>query len=180
MHAMNRKRGSYWQHHTSHSPALRQLFDPLGEFPLADETLTKHRHDLASSLGQEEDKRRWVSDSQGTASLHCLLALFIELTAARVELGDWDPSEGWMDLVGQFMLQAVIEEYLRNGAHGEESFNTIFAFGCPGTARRPDDGNDLQAMRTLFCTEGNTREQIAGWAEIKKRYIGEARIGLSI
>lgn len=110
---------------------------------------------------------------EGTPSLHCLLPLFVELTAARVDLGDWVPTEGWLDLVGQFMLQAVLEEYLRNGAYGEEYFNTIFAFGCPGTDRRPDDGADIQSMRTLFCVEGSPREQIHGWSRTKRRYIDE-------
>lgn len=117
-----------------------------------------------------------MTDLDGTPSLHCLLALFIELTAARVDLGDWDPSDGWMHLVGQFMLQSVIEEYLRNGAYGKEAFNTIFAFGYPGTPRRPDDGADIHAMRTLFCAEGNTREQIPGWSKIKQHYIDEVRL----
>ncbi|PVH96648.1 hypothetical protein DM02DRAFT_658988 [Periconia macrospinosa] len=173
LRAQNRNRGSYWRLHTHHSPALAQPFDPSSQFPLADGALAENRHQLACSLGQPKDKRRWVTDLEGTPSLHCLLSLFIELTAARVDLGDWDPSDGWMHLVGQFMLQAVTEEYLRNGAYGEESFNAIFAFGYPGTRRRPDDGPDIQAMRTVFCAEGNTREQIPGWSEIKQHYINE-------
>ncbi|KAF1956581.1 hypothetical protein CC80DRAFT_61017 [Byssothecium circinans] len=171
--ALNRKRGTFWRSHTAHAPALGQPFDPSSEFPLADGALAENRNDLACSLGQQADQRRWVTDLEGTPSLHCLLALFIELTAARVELGDWEPSDGWMDLAGQFMLQAVIEEYLFNGAYGEEPFNTIFAFGCPSTPRTPEDGTDIQAMRMLFCAEGNPREQIAGWSDIKQRYINE-------
>ncbi|KAF2675919.1 hypothetical protein K458DRAFT_323446 [Lentithecium fluviatile CBS 122367] len=173
LRAQNRKRGYYWQHYTAHAPALRQPFDTPSEFPLSDGALAENRHELASSLGQPQDRRRWVTDVEGTPSLHCLLPLFVELTEARVMLGGWSPAEGWMDLVGQFMLQAVIEEYLQNGAYGEEAFNTIFAFGCPGSARRPDEGTDIQAMRTLFCVEGNTREQIDGWSRVKRRYISE-------
>ncbi|KAF2242111.1 hypothetical protein BU26DRAFT_535063 [Trematosphaeria pertusa] len=171
--ALNKKRGSYWQQYTAHAPALRQPFDTLSEFPLSDGALAENRHELACALGMPQDKRRWVTDVEGTPSLHCLLPLFVELTAARVDLGDWVPTEGWLDLVGQFMLQAVLEEYLRNGAYGEEYFNTIFAFGCPGTDRRPDDGADIQSMRTLFCVEGSPREQIHGWSRTKRRYIDE-------
>jgi hypothetical protein len=173
LRAQNRKRGSYWQQHTTHLPALRREFDTSSEFPLSDGALAENRHELASSLGQPLERRRWVTDVEGTPSLHCLLPLFVELTAARVMLGDWMPTTGWMDLVGHFMLQAVIEEYLRNGAYGKESFNTIFAFGCPGSARRPDEGTDIQAMRSLFCVEGNTREQIEDWSRTKRRYIHE-------
>lgn len=171
--AQNRKRGSYWQQHTAHAPALQQPFDPLSEFPLSDGALAENRHNLACSLGQPQDRRRWVTDVEGTPSLHCLLPLFVELTSARVSYGDWIPTEEWMHLFGQFMLQAVIEEYLRNGAYGEEAFNTIFAFGCPGIGRRPDDGTDVQAMRNLFCVEGNPREQIEGWSAIQQQYINE-------
>jgi hypothetical protein len=173
LRAQNRKRGAYWQQYT---PALQQPFDTSSEFPLSDGAVAENRHELASSLGQPQDRRRWVTDVEGTPSLHCLLPVFVELTASRVSIGDWTPDDGWMELVGQFMLQAVIEEYLQNGAYGEESFNTIFAFGCPGSSRRPDEGNDIQAMRSLFCVEGNTREEIPGWSNIKQRYVGEVSL----
>ena len=75
-------------------------------------------------------------------------------------------------------MHAVIEEYLLNGAYGEEIFNTIFAFGCPRASRRPDDGSDIDAMRTLFCSEGSPHEQIAGWEAVKQRYIQE--VGISV
>jgi len=178
LRAQNRKRGSYWQQYTAHAPALPQPFDTPSEFPLSDGALAENRHELASALGQPQDRRRWVTDVEGTPSLHCLLPLFVELTASRVMIGDWMPDDGWMELVGQFMLQAVIQEYLQNGAYGEESFNTIFAFGCPGSSRRPDEGTDIQAMRSLFCVEGNTREEIDGWSSTKQRYIREVSSGL--
>lgn len=171
--AQNKKRGSYWQQHTAHAPAVQQPFDTLSEFPLSDGALAENRHELACSIGQPQDRQRWVTDVEGTPSLHDLLPLFLELTAARTDLGDWEPTEGWRDLIGQFMLQAVIEDYLRNGAYGEEPFNTIFALGCPGIDRQPDEGTDVQAMRSLFCVEGNPRQQIDGWAEIKRTTVDE-------
>ncbi|KAF2868915.1 hypothetical protein BDV95DRAFT_498897 [Massariosphaeria phaeospora] len=171
--AQNEKRGSYWRQNTSHAPALRQPFDASNEFPLSGDVLAANRHGLASALDMPHDRRRWVTDLESTPPLHCLLSLFIELTAARVSLGDWVPTPDWFDLAGQFMLQAVTEEYLRNGASGEETFNTIFAFGCPGIDRRPDDGSDVQAMRHLFCTEGDPREQVHGWSKMKRQFINE-------
>jgi hypothetical protein len=86
------------------------------------------------------------------------------------------PTNGWMELAGHFMLQAVIEEYLLNGASGPEPFNTIFAFGCPGSGRRPDEGLDVQAMRTLFSVERNTREQLDIWTRTKQRYVNEVSV----
>ncbi|KAH7138297.1 hypothetical protein B0J11DRAFT_11867 [Dendryphion nanum] len=172
--AQNKARGLYWEHCTDHSPALRNPFDTAKNFPLSDGALAANRQELASALDMPSDKRRWVTDVEGTPSLHCLLPLFVELTAARVSLSDgWAPTEEWLHLAGQFMLHAVIEEYLRNGAFGPESFNTIFAFGCPGTEPRPDEGSDVEAMRSLFCDDDNPHKQIHGWSRLRRQYINE-------
>jgi hypothetical protein len=169
----NKSRSEYWQQRTENSPALQQPFDSQKEFPLSDGALFENRNDLASALSMPRDQRRWVTDVAGTPSLHCLLPLFIELTAARVNLeDDWMPTREWLDLAGQFMLQAAIGEYLRNGAYGADTFNTIFAFGCPGP-RWAEEGTDVTAMRRLFCDENNPREEIRDWSDIKRRYINE-------
>lgn len=172
--AQNKNRGYYWSHSASHSPALRNSFDTQREFPLSDGALAENRHELASALDIPQDRRRWVTDLEGTPSLHCLLPLFVELTAARANLDDeWLPTKEWLHLAGQFMLQAVVEEYLRNGAYGDESFNTIFAFGCPGVDISNDESTDIKAMRTVFCDQGNPHDQVHGWAKTKRQYINE-------
>ncbi|KAH7401448.1 hypothetical protein BKA66DRAFT_565084 [Pyrenochaeta sp. MPI-SDFR-AT-0127] len=170
----NKSRGDYWKERTQHPPALRQPFDQQREFPLSDGALFENRNGLASALNMPHDQRRWVTDVAGTPSLHCLLPLFVELTAARVNLDDdWSPTTEWFDLAGQFMLQAVIEEFLRNGVYGPEPFNTVFAFGCPGVERWAEEPADVTAMRRLFCDENNPREQNRDWTNIKRRYIDE-------
>jgi hypothetical protein len=126
------------------------------------------------------DRRRWVTDLDGTPSLHCLLPLFIELTAARTELEDeWLPTGNWFHLAGQFMLQAALEEYLRNGAYGSETFNTIFAFGCPGIVEREEEVGETmtRAMRSVFCNQDNPHEQVHGWAKTRRQYISEVSLG---
>ena len=107
LRTQNRRRQQYW-HSAGHAPALRRPFDPSSDFPLADGALAENRNNLASSVGQPQEKRRWVTDLEGTPTLQCLLPLFVELAAARVQLGDWVPSDGWMDLVGQFMRKLSI------------------------------------------------------------------------
>lgn len=170
-------RGDYWKERTQHPPALQQPFDQQSEFPLSDGALFQNRNDLASALSMPHDQRRWVTDVAGTPSLHCLLPLFIELTAARVNLeDDWFPTTEWLDLAGQFMLQAVIEEFLRNGVYGPEAFNTVFAFGCPGVERWAEEPADVTAMRRLFCDENNPRQQNRDWTSIKRRYINEVSL----
>ncbi|KAF2121858.1 hypothetical protein BDV96DRAFT_536822 [Lophiotrema nucula] len=173
LRAQNKSRGSYWRRNTAHAPALQQPFDTHNEFPLSDGALAENRNNLASSLDTPHERRRWVTDIEGTPSLHCLLPLFVELTASRADLGDFVPTAEWYDLAGSFMLQAVIEDYLRNGAFGPEPFNTTFAFGCPGTEPIEDETTDVAAMRKLFCDENSPHEQIHGWARIKRQYVNE-------
>jgi hypothetical protein len=169
----NKNRGEYWQQRTEHPPALQQPFDTDRNFPLSDGALFENRNELASSLNMPLDQRRYVADMAGTPSLHCLLPLFIELTAARVNLDDdWVPTSEWLDLAGQFMMHAAIDDYLRNGAFGPDTFNTIFAFGCPGP-RWAEEGTDVTAMRRLFCDESNPREEIREWTNLKRKYIDE-------
>lgn len=155
---------------------MSPAFDPQKEFPLSDGALFENRNDLASALNMPRDQRRWVTDVAGTPSLHCLLPLFIELTAARVNLGDdWVPTSEWLDLAGQFMMQAAIDDYLRNGAYGQETLNTIFAFGKPGP-RWAEEGADVTAMRRLFCDGSNPQEEIRDWSGIRRRYVSEVRL----
>lgn len=162
------QRGEYWQQYTKKPPAVQQPFNTLNEFPLTDATLLNNRTKFASSLDIPVDRRRCVTDVAGTPSLHTLLPLFVELSAARVNLDDdWLPTKDWYTLAGEFMLQAVIEEYLRNGAQDELAFNTAFAYGCPAV-----DGEvgDMVAMRTLFCKDNKTHEQNHEWTRIKRQY----------
>lgn len=173
----NKARGEYWQQRTQHPAALQQHdFDAQKDFPLSDGALHANRTQLAALLSMPLDQRRWVTDVAGTPALHCILPLLIELTAARVDLGDdWLPTSEWFDLVGQFMLQAVTEEYLRQGAHGSDTFNTIFAFGCPGVDRWAEEPETVMAMRRLFCDEDNRRQEHADWSHVKRHYINEVR-----
>ncbi|KAF1839571.1 hypothetical protein BDW02DRAFT_584829 [Decorospora gaudefroyi] len=169
----NKMRAEYWQQRTHHPPALQQhAFDQQKHFPLSDGALYENRNLLASTLNMPMDQRRWVTDVAGTPSLHCLLPLFMELTAARVALDDdWLPTSDWYDLAGEFMLQAVIGEYLRNGAYGPSPFNTIFSYGCPGVERWAEEPADVTAMRRLFCCEANPRNEHHDWTRIKREYI---------
>jgi hypothetical protein len=86
---------------------------------------------------------------------------------------DWLPTEEWYELAAQFMLQAVIGEYLRNGAYGPAPFNTIFSYGYPGVQRWADEPDDVPAMRRVFCSQDDSRRQNQAWTEIKMRYIDE-------
>lgn len=130
-----------------------------------------HDLDLPStvSMDQFEDPHRPALDH--------LLPMFIELTAARTCLGDeWRPTSDWYDLAGQFMLQALIDQYLTNGTCHEETLVAIFAFGNPG-AGCGGEGPEVTAMRDLFCKDDNRSEEVPEWTTIRRRYLKESNAG---
>ncbi|KAF2743699.1 hypothetical protein M011DRAFT_471245 [Sporormia fimetaria CBS 119925] len=178
IHVRNRNRWLYWQHQTPHASAIRDSQSKdghcLAEFSLSSQAIIANRGELADRTGTSKEKRRWVTDVRGTPSLSCLLPLFVELTSARAALNDgWLPTKDWMHLAGQFMLQAVLEEYLLIGASGTETFNSIFAFGCPGTEALDGETIDINAMRRLFCDKDQPHEQLHSWTKIRRQYINE-------
>lgn len=168
-------RATFWEERTSHSAAIRETLD-LSEFPLAPETLTQNRTSLARSIGLPDTGGS--TDGTTLPSLMVLLTCFLELTAARMALEEdwhfWEPSKDWRELAGQFMLQAVLEEYLRDGASGSEIFNAAFAFGCPGVPAEDGEPRDIKIMRKVFCKTGEGREdvQMHGWARTRRTWIG--------
>lgn len=110
-------------------------------------------------------------------SLHDLLPLFIELTAARTNLGDeWQPTSDWFDLAGQFMLQAVVDQYLRTGQCPTETFTSIFAFGTLTAEPEEGDGAAVRATQSLFCREDSPQEELPEWTASRRRYIREVSL----
>lgn len=153
-------------------------FNTTHDFPLTHAALHANRRDLADHLAIPSDQRPWVDDPVTITppSLHCLLPLLLELTAARMLLDDdWAPTSDCFDLLGQFMLHAILEAYLRNGAHDTTTFNTICALGCPGIDRWADEPPSITAMRTLFSQEGLPLVEQTTWTQTRTRYITEVR-----
>ena len=107
--------------------------------------------------------------------LEHLLPLFIELTAARANLGDeWRPTSDWFDLAGQFMLQTVVDHYTCHDQCDKATFNSIFAFGNPGP-KTDGEESDVTAMRSLFCTEDVPQKELPEWTAIRRKYVREVR-----
>ncbi|KAJ4984909.1 hypothetical protein SVAN01_09603 [Stagonosporopsis vannaccii] len=107
-------------------------------------------------------------------ALDDLLPIFMELTAARTCLdNEWQPTSDWFDLAGQFMLQAVIDQYMINGCCQTERLAAIFAFGNPG-AERNGEATDIIALRRLFCKDGSWSEELPEWTALRHQYIKES------
>lgn len=117
--------------------------------------------------------RAWIVSNKDRPTLYTLLPLFMDLTASRCKLADeWTPSSDWFDLAGQYILQAVVEEYVLYGTKGE-IFNDVFAFG--GSGARIEDENeedDGKGVQKLFRTD-NGREEKKDWTRVKQRYMNE-------
>ncbi|KAF1928928.1 uncharacterized protein M421DRAFT_62135 [Didymella exigua CBS 183.55] len=141
---------------------------------LDDGVIASARQHRASELALPSTVRLNQFSNPDRPALDQLLPLFIELTAARTCLGDeWEPTSDWFDLAGQFMLQAVIDQYVTNGHCSAECLTAIFAFGDPG-AKLGSEGSDVTAMRSLFCTGDSSRTELPEWKRIRAIYIKTA------
>ncbi|KAF3047544.1 hypothetical protein E8E12_010205 [Didymella heteroderae] len=154
----------------SGSYGLEQSFKTAKRI-LDDGAITSARQHRASELALPSTFRLDQFSDPDRPALDQLLPVFIELTAARTRLGDdWEPTSDWFNLAGQFMLQAVIDQYVTNGQCSSECFTTIFAFGDPG-AQRGSEGSDITAMRSLFCAGDISLIELPEWKRVRSNYI---------
>lgn len=162
----NKARMAVW----SDSYGLEQKYT-TAQRTLDDGAITSARQRRASELNLPSTFSFGQISDLGRPALDQLLPVFIELTAARTRLGDdWEPTSDWFNLAGQFMLQAVIDQYVTTGHCSSECFTAIFAFGNPG-AQREGEGTDITAMRSLFCTGDATRTELPEWKGVRSNYI---------
>ncbi|KAF2200983.1 hypothetical protein GQ43DRAFT_432037 [Delitschia confertaspora ATCC 74209] len=162
---------------THQPPLYRDQLDPIGQFPLPRDQALENRHELSSALSIHPTKRNWTElDIRQTPALKDLLGLFIQLTANRVRRGDWEMGEEWCDLVAQFMVQAVIEEYLCREEYGPEAFNAVFSFGCPKFKPSERDPDWMKDFRLLFCEKGSQScKEKEVWSTLRQVYYDELR-----
>ncbi|KZM22563.1 uncharacterized protein EKO05_0009706 [Ascochyta rabiei] len=165
---VNDSRRQLWQNaHSPDEPACTKS-------PLSDNELESVRRRRTTALGLPSSFRLDMCSERGRPSLHELLPLFVELTAARANLGDdWQPTSDWFELAGQFMLQAVIDRHLVDRECQPAAIISIFAFGSVGAEREDGEGTDITAMRRLFCRENQPTEELPEWTAIRRRYIRE-------
>lgn len=71
------------------------------------------------------------------------------------------------------MLQAAIDQCLIDGECQPTTMTSIFAFGSVGTERDESEGTDVTAMRSLFCRDNQSGEELPEWTAIRHQYIRE-------
>jgi hypothetical protein len=110
--------------------------------------------------------------SADATSLADLVPMFVALSAARSELQGEDSTNitrQWMELAGEFMLQAALEQCLVYGTHSTSKLREIFSWGW-----RPSPEQviweDAPRVNQMFCEEGRQQE-VEGWAEIRREFV---------
>ncbi|KAF2813699.1 uncharacterized protein BDZ99DRAFT_436124 [Mytilinidion resinicola] len=153
-------------------------FDPHTDFPLSNHQLYDNRLRLAAELGVS-DPELWAKEYYGTSmcpSLYDLMTDFFCMTAAWAGVY-WTANNEWLELAGEWMLQAALEAYLIYGVSGEDLFRDIFSVGCPPLDATRDGLEDeavreaVDAMQTLFCEPENLQQELADWTEVRESYL---------
>lgn len=144
--------------------------------PFSDGEVDSARRRRASALHLPSSFDSEMFSDRNRPSLHELLPLFVELTAARTSLGDgdeWQPISDWYKLAGQFMLQATIDQYLINSECRPEVMASIFSFGSMGAEHEHSEGSDIASVRTVFCKDDHPDQEFPEWTTTRSRYLRE-------
>jgi len=123
-------------------------------------------------MGRSSQRPTQSSHSRDEAtSLADFVPMFIGLSALRSTLFEEDAvgiHEGWMELAGEFMLQAALEQCLEYSDCSGTKLREIFSWGWrPNPTKIWEDEESANAM---FCDDDTLRE-IQGWSEIRNKYI---------
>jgi len=141
----------------------------------------------------EEDNRYEDAfyGTSGSLSLLDLLPVFMKVVALRNAIGSSNINKTLMQMVGEYMRQACVEQYLVHGDSGSDAIDEAFAWGLQpsneageamemdGEAephgqdriRRSRSSEDINAMFT--GDDADTPTEVLGWAETKTRFIEE-------
>lgn len=158
------------------------------ELPLSLEDLERNRAHVLNTLGMPAEDEAYDDAFYGTsasAALLDILPLFMTVVAARNELNNSTLNKSLMELVGQFMLQACLEQYLVRGASGSDAIDEAFAWGYRITHGTQEESEHMKLdgervieapdeTARMFQHEdgmdGNVRES-PDWIETKLAYI---------
>lgn len=97
--------------------------------------------------GQDEESRTYgASNEEMREQPHFLdlIPFFVRLTHERSkDDADWRTTQTWLKLAADFVLQAVLEEYLDYGTGGVGPLLEAFAWGVEGMTDSDDHGDEL-------------------------------------
>ncbi|TKA69384.1 hypothetical protein B0A55_08681 [Friedmanniomyces simplex] len=132
-----------------------------------------HSFDLPAEDEAYEDVYYGTTDS---VALLDLLPLFIQVSAARnAMMNESGLTETWMQMAAEFMLQAVLEQYLVFDAQGRGIAEEAFAWGLRGEGggeRMQVDDEEVDEVNDMF-TDAVYETEVEGWADMKRAYLAE-------
>ena len=117
-----------------------------------------------------------------------LLPDFISLSAHLYKDFDWEIKKPWLELVAEFMLQAVLEQYLVCGAGSTRVLRECFSYGWDPSSGKDrmskyqdscrtlgdqtyyDVYDDEETINNMFYDEDNNAE-IEGWKDIREHFL---------
>lgn len=148
-----------------HRRRAEEFYDSSSDSSFSDSLLEQRmggptRHQTSKPKRDEE-----------VVSLADLVPMFIGLSALRANLFEDDKvsaHEGWMDLAGEFMLQAALEQCLEYSDCSSTKLREIFSWGWRPNPTKSWD--DEEAVNGMFCDD-EVMEEIRCWTETRSKYI---------
>ena len=167
LRARNQHRARAWIAAPERLPSARLRTATRGEdgatdgLPLAAEERLAHRDAVLRGFdgpaGQEDDDEFYGTPD--SLALLDLLPLFMQVSAASMDMNDSRLSAPWIRLACDFTRQACLEQYLVFGADGLDAIDEAFAWGyCPRRDSPDPDAHDPDAIAAMFEADSPGRE----------------------
>lgn len=110
-------------------------------------------------------------NSEEAVSLADLVPLFIGVSAARSNLFPEDAvgiHQGWMELAGEFMLQAALQVLLEHGDGSGAKIREILSWGW--RANPTQTWEDEESANQMFYDE-EEQQELQAWTETRHKYM---------
>ncbi|KAI5361097.1 hypothetical protein Slin15195_G122090 [Septoria linicola] len=143
----NRERARHWIGNASRIPTAEYNVRPLDDaLPIPANEVEENRAHVLKSLGVEPEDDAYADAFYGTSesvALLDLLPLFMRVSAACHQMFECPPTEKWMRLAADLMLQACLEQYLVYGSSGSDAIDEAFAWGPKQQTEEQDEDDHI-------------------------------------
>lgn len=172
----NQGRARRWIGSADRLPTAGYPVDPFEEqLPLSSAKLEDNRARALSSLGIPAEDDAYDDNFYGTSecvSLLDLISLFIKVSATLQGGLGINVGSKWMQFVGEWMLQACLEQYLVYGASGTDAIDEAFAWGYRQENVEDDRHEQDRQTSEIFC-DSETGTEMKRWQTLKEEMLEE-------
>ena len=144
--------------------------------PIPPNLIDRHRASVPTASGIIADSSNYYGKSDSFSLLDALFS-FMALSAAFTQLRNSQITRPWMLLTAQYMLAAVLEQFLAYGSAGREVIAEAFAYGFPNRPSKKDglevDEDELLIKKMFWKGEDDEAEndEKGGWRQIRNAHI---------